>query len=112
MSYRNLRELIMSTKRMNPKDRRVEILTAAMGVASKEGYNNFTRAQVAKEACCAESLVSVYFGTMIQFRRCVMRHAVKTEHLNIIAQGLMMKDDHAAKVSPDLRARALKALAI
>ena len=102
----------MSSKRMKPGDRREIILRAAITVASDVGYARFTRAQVAGEAQCAESLVSAYFGTMVKFRRCVMRAAVRTEHLNIIAQGLIAKDKHATSASPDLKQRALSALSI
>lgn len=89
----------MSTKRMKPDDRRDEILSAALRVAMKHGYKAFTRAQVANEAGCAESLVSKYFGTMVQFRRDVMRAAVRQGNKVIIMQGVLIGDKHAIKAA-------------
>lgn len=97
-------------RRLDPKDRRAEILQAALDVAEKVGCKQLTRIQVAQKARCAESLVSSYFGTMIQFKRIVMRAAIKNERLKIIAYGIVEKDKHALKASPDLKQRALSSL--
>ena len=98
-------------RRLLPKDRREEILTAALNVAENVGYRQLTREQVAINAGCAESLVSSYFGTMDKFKRTIMRAAVKSENLHIIAQGLVVGDKHAQKAEPDLRSRAMASMA-
>ena len=97
-------------RRLNPDDRKNEILQAALNVAEAVGCKQLTRIQVARKARCAESLVSSYFGTMTQFKRAIMRAAIKTERLKIIAYGIVEKDKHALKASPDLRQRALSSL--
>jgi len=97
-----------NTKRMKPDDRKDEILKAALIVSEIHGYNKITRAQVARQASgCAESLVSNYFGTMADFRRKLMREAIATENLKIIAQGLVAEDPHALKAHIELRQRAM-----
>ena len=98
-------------RRLLPKDRREEILTAALNVAENVGYRQITREQVAINAGCAESLISSYFGTMEKFRRTIMRAAVKNEHLHIIAQGLVVGDNHAKKADQALRAKAMASMA-
>ena len=97
-----------NSKRMKPDDRKDEILKAALVVSEIHGYDKITRAQVAQQANgCAESLVSNYFGTMVEFRRKLMREAIATENLKIIAQGVIVKDVHALKAPLELRQRAV-----
>ena len=102
----------MTKKRLHPDDRKQQILTAAIKVAGRPGgWGKLTRAAVAKEAGCAEGLVSKYFGTMIAFRRSIMRAAIGAENLAVVAQGLAAGDASAKKADPELKARALSTLA-
>lgn len=102
----------MNKKRQKPDDRKYQILAAALAVAARPGgWSKLTRDAVAREAQCADGLVSKYFGTMTQMRRTVMRSAVLTENLAIVAQGLATGDIHAQKADPELKARALNTLA-
>lgn len=101
----------MTRRRLIPSDRKTEILTAAIKVASRPGgWSTLTREAVAREAQCTDGLVSRYFGTMISFRRTIMRHAIKVDNLPIIAQGLASGDKYAIKAAPELKARALNTL--
>jgi len=97
-------------KRMLPNDRRAEILVAALNVAERTGFNQLTREQVAIKAGCAESLVSVYFGTMIKLKRDIMRVAVRQRNLTVIAQGLAVGDKHAKKADKSLQSESLQSL--
>jgi len=102
----------MTKRRLPPDDRKYQILTAALVVAARPGgWSKLTRDAVAREAQCADGLVSKYFGTMTQMRRTVMRSAVLTENLAIVAQGLATGDVYAQKAAPELKARALNTLA-
>lgn len=102
----------MTKKRLQPADRKQEILNAAIKVAGRPGgWSKLTRDSVAKEAGCAEGLVSKYFGTMITFRRSIMRAAIVAENLAVVAQGLAAGDASAKKADPELKARALSTLA-
>lgn len=97
--------------RLKPDDRKLQILRAALVVASKDGgLSTLSRQSVAAEAGCAESLVSRYFGTMIEFKRTIMRAAVHNQILPVIAQGLAMGDKHAQKADPELKSKALATL--
>lgn len=102
----------MTKKRLQPDDRKEQILSAAIKVAAKPGgWGKLTRDAVAREAQCAEGLVSKYFGTMVAFRRSIMRAAIVAENLAVVAQGLAAGDTYAKKADPDLKARALQTLA-
>ena len=111
----------MRKKRLLPDDRKLEILNAAIKVAGRPGgWAKLTRSAVAEEAGCAEGLPSKYFGTMISFRRAIMREAIRLAILgstpaaiyhSVIAQGLAGGDKCAQKAAPELKAQALNTLA-
>jgi len=97
--------------KLDPKFRKELILLAALRVAEKPGgWGKMTREAVAREAGCAEGTVSLHFNTMKQFRRSVMRAAIKRKNFYIIGQGLAMRDECAMKVDLDLQTKALQAL--
>src|SRR5574340_946913 len=99
-------------KRLAPDDRKQQILGAAIRVAGRPGgWAQLTRESVAKEADCAEGLPSKYFGTMVAFRRAIMRAAIQARNLAVIAQGLAAGDSNAQKAPPELKAAAVKTLA-
>lgn len=102
----------MTKKRLLPDDRKLEILNAAMKVAGRPGgWSKLTREAVAREAQCADGLVSKYFGTMLTFRRTIMRAAIVRADLSVIAQGIAAGNKYAQKADADLKARALATLA-
>jgi len=102
----------MRKKRLLPDDRKLEILNAAIKVAGRPGgWSKLTRDAVAREAQCAEGLVSKYFGTMVPFRRSIMRAAIVAEELGVIAQGLAAGDKCAQKADESLKRKALETLA-
>lgn len=96
--------------RLDPKVREEKILNAALNVAKVLGYANVTREEVAHEAMVSPALISVRLGTMANFRRKLMRYAVRVECLAVIAQGLAARDPHAQKASPELKQKALATL--
>jgi AcrR family transcriptional regulator len=100
----------MKSKRLDPEDRRAEILAAAVKLAERDGYQNITRRDIAGKARVSESLVSHYFNPMFRMYRAVMVEAVKTENLQVIAQGLVAGDVAARKVPTALKFRALNSL--
>lgn len=100
------------SKRLKPDDRKGQIMQAALRVAEiPGGWAKLTREAVAREAGCTDSLVSLHFGTMITFRRSIMRAAIAQENLAVLAQGLASGDPAAKKADPALITRALKTLA-
>lgn len=102
----------MTKKRLQPDDRKQQILTAAIKVAARPGgWARLTREAVAREAGCAEGLPSKYFGTMVNFKRAIMRAAIHDWNLSVIAQGLASGDKVAAKAEEALKRKALDTLA-
>lgn len=111
------------TAKLAPADRRQQILEAAVSQAAKVGYANIRREAIAAAAGVSPALVNVYFSTMQQLKRDVMRAALAAvrdvapccaEHragLAIIGQGLANKDKHAAKAPEAVKRAALAALA-
>lgn len=86
------------------------ILTAAIDVAKRDGFNNLSRNIVAAKAGASPSKVSQVYSTMPKLRRAVMRYALQNELLDIIAAGLGIKDKTAMKASEELKRRALETL--
>jgi hypothetical protein len=84
------------------------ILDAALRVAAtRGGWTMLTRKAVALEAGCAEARISQCFGTMLAFRRTIMRHAVINKNLAVIAQGIVAGDKYADAATPELKKAAL-----
>jgi len=96
--------------KLKPSDRIAQILSAALVVASKVGYARLTREDIAKRADVPASLISYHLGTMPALRRKIMREAIRTECLPVVAQGLAIRDRFALKAPADLRARAVASL--
>ena len=90
--------------------RRAQILAAALELAPSVGLQKLTRDHVAARVGIAASLIPFHMGTMSEFRRDIMREAVRVECLPVIAQGIALRDKHALKASDELQARALASL--
>jgi AcrR family transcriptional regulator len=80
-----------------------QILAAAARLACTQGYQSVTREAVAAEAGVSPAVVSHRFGTMIAFRRSLMRYAVRKYVLPVIAQGLAVRDPHARKAPAEVQ---------
>ena len=97
----------MTPKRMKPKDRKAHLLAAAVDAADKYGYHKFNRDHIAEFSGTSSTLITAYYNTVTQLKRAVMRSAIKTERLKIIAEGIVTGDPQAKKADPELRVRAL-----
>lgn len=91
--------------------RRTQILDKAVELAEKVGFGSLSRDKIANALGCAPGTISHHFGTQPQFRRALMRHAIQTENLRVLAQGLAVKDTHALKAPENLKKQALASLA-
>lgn len=102
----------MHTNLKKSDRRKDDILRAALLLATPVGgWQALSRKAVADQAGCSEALVSAHFGTMVQFRRAVMRKAIAAGELTVIGQGIAAGDSIAVKIDdPDLRAKALDSL--
>ena len=91
-------------------DRKAKLVTAALHIATSEGYNRISFDDVARRAKCSKSLVMHYFSTMPKLRRAIMSAAVAKGHLPVIAQGLAARDSKALAAPEVLRRAALDSL--
>ena len=97
--------------RLKPRARAEVILIAAMRLARRPGgWAALTRARIATEARCADSLVSQRLGSMDVLRRTLMKTAIKHEYFDLIAQGLAAGDPSARALSPILKHKAVATL--
>ena len=92
--------------RVEPSLRKEQLLKISVMIAINEGYNNLTREMIAHKASVSVSLITRYFGTMKQLKRNIMRYAIKNSIPEIIAQGLVNKDQHAIKAPQELKEKA------
>ena len=94
--------------RLKPQARAEVILIAAMRIARRPGgWASLTRARIATEARCADSLVTLRLGSMDAIRRTLMKRAIKHEYFDLIAQGLAAGDPSARALSPILKHKAV-----
>lgn len=93
------------------QERVAQIVSAALKIAEREGYQNVTRKQIADAAGLSEGSVSFHLGTMPQLRRHIVRHAIAQRSLRVLGQALAAGDSHARKAPDDLKKQALAALA-
>jgi len=96
--------------RMKAEARKEDLLAAALPLAEIHGYMHVTRSQIATAAGASGPILNHHFGTMKQFRRDLMRYAIKAGSLAVVAQGLSAGDPQARKAPEALRKQALAAL--
>jgi AcrR family transcriptional regulator len=99
----------MKQVRMKPDARKEDIMAAALPLAERKGYNRITRDEIALAAKVKGPVLHYHFGSMEQFRRSLMRYAVKHRCLRVIAQGIVANDAQALKVDEATRREALAA---
>lgn len=97
-------------KRMPPKARKTQLLEAAVNAADKYGYHNFTRDHIAEFSGASATLITNYFNTVNQLKRAVMRSAIHTERLKIIAEGIVTGDEQAKKANIELKNKAINSI--
>ena len=83
-------------------------MEAALKLAAKHGYQHITREQVAAEADVGAGTVNLHYSSMAKLKKEIVRHAVRTENLKIIAQAIVAKDPYARrKLTEEQRQAAL-----
>jgi AcrR family transcriptional regulator len=92
--------------RIDPEQRKQQILEAALALAADQGYTKVRWSDVAQHLGISRALVMHYFKTMSQLQTAIMRAAVKKKNLKIIAQGLALDDRHARRADPALQKKA------
>lgn len=100
----------MTGKRIDPDERKQQILDAAIKLAKQVGYHSITRDGVAQELGISHGLINNYFNTIEQLKKEVIKKAIEEQILEIIAQALGMGDKQILKISKDIKDKVLKFL--
>jgi len=96
--------------RLKPDDRKELILAAAIIMSVHPGYNyrTWTRDEIAGVAGVAPGLISHYFTTMDNLRDETMRYAVRLCRVDVVAQGLSVRDEIAMEAPDELKEAAAR----
>lgn len=74
------------------RNRKAELLKAAVLISMDEGYNTLTYRKVAKKAKTSKTLVCHYFPTVKKLKREVIKEALKEDVLTVIMQAYFLGD--------------------
>lgn len=96
--------------RMNPLDRRNQILETAIEVSIERGYQNLTRRAVANRMECASALINHYFKDIETLRDTVLQTAIEREILPILAQNLALWGRETAALDPNIKDKVIRYL--
>jgi len=100
----------MTQTKHTRRERVAQILQAALAVAQTVGYNRMTRDQIAAHCGIPSSLIAYHCGTMVELRRSLVRHAIKTNNLVVLAQAIVAKDSRVKNLPDDIKRAALESL--
>lgn len=105
---------MMTANKLRSMTTQGEIFAAAVDCAQLLGLYEMTRTDVAKAAKTATGTVSFHYGSMIELRRAVIRHAIARPtiaNLKVLAQALAHKDTIAVRAPAEMKREALDTLA-
>jgi len=91
------------------KNRRTQMLDAALVLSEKQGYKNLTREQIGVAAGVTGPLLNHHFEGMEGFRRELVEHAIAQKHWPVITQSIVCGECPLDPSDP-LRVQALKTL--
>jgi len=97
-------------KRAKPEVRKEEILLAAVPLAAIHGFNNVTRNMIADALGVAPTTVQYHFGTMPALRKEIVRRAVKSKNLKVMAQAIVAGHPAVAKLDAALKHDAMMSI--
>ncbi len=98
------------TGRMSPDDRKAQLLAAAVKASVKAGYKAVTREAVATEAKVSATLLTRYFGDMDGLRTAMVKSAVETGNIKLIAEALTHKHPSVRAAKEKYKAEVIKYL--
>ena len=100
----------MNKKRVPTKVHKERILAAALDIAKTSGLAAVSGKKIAAALGVGRTNVTYHIVSMHELRCDVMRQAIETEELTIIAQGLATGDPIAQEAPEALRRRAVEML--
>lgn len=79
-----------------------KIVIHATRLATKKGFRNVTRAEIATAAQCGTGTVSYHYESMDKLQDAMVEHAVQHKMINVLAQALAEQPPHPlAAALPD-----------
>lgn len=93
-----------------PRNRKEDILQAALTLASTAGYRALTRDGVAHAAGVSVGLVNHYYQHIELLRQAVLEEGIRLGMVGILAEGLVAGDAAAHAAPQSLKRRAVTAL--
>jgi AcrR family transcriptional regulator len=87
-----------------------KILDAAFSLACECGYRGIRRDAIAERAGVAGGTVNLHYGKMDDLKVAIMKRAIESEQLDILAAGMAEGDITAMKAPKALKVRALQTL--
>ena len=100
--------MISNARRLEPEERKLQLLRHAVAMAEIVGYSNLTCTGVASSAGLrSHAIVNYYFGSVKNLKKEVFNYALKNKNLEIILQSLIRRDTFSTKIPSDLRQQAL-----
>jgi AcrR family transcriptional regulator len=89
--------------RLEPAERRKQLLDVALALAEEIGYKDVNRMNLAAQCDVSPSLISHYYDSTENLRGAIVRAAVRRENVAVVAQGLSAKHPDAMKASDELK---------
>ena len=96
--------------RLKQYERRAKLLTSALNLAAETSYLKVTHYDVADRAGVSRALVHKHFKTAENLRSEIMRTAIATRRLFVVAQGLVNKDPEVLNAPESLKKLAIASL--
>ena len=101
----------MSIKtRLNPTERRDQLIQVGLRIASDNGYIRLSHGEVANAAKCSKGLVVKHFPTLEKLHSAVVGAAVYSKDLRVIAEALVYRHPMALHCPEQLRRQAIDSL--
>ena len=109
----------MTIVRMDPDERRAQLVTTGLKIAQAVGWRKVTKKAVAEELSIAPSLINVYWETerdpktdkvtargKDEFLHAIMVEAVRKGVVKVVAEGLLYQDEAALEADYALYTKA------
>lgn len=103
-------QILKERIRRTAEDSKNFILSKALGLADSVGIKNYSSTELAAECDLTHSNIFYHFDNMDFLREEVMRLAIASANVGVIAQGLAMKCPIANTAPEKLKRKALSSL--
>lgn len=96
--------------RMNPLERKEQILNTAINLCLEKGYRQLTRRAVANRMQCASALINHYYKDIENLRTIVLKTAIEKEIIPILAENLAAWGKETIELSTELKEKVIRYL--